>query len=154
MIGVMPVVRHAIQQLQEADILIRELCLIYTAAPFLRINDLKKGRDSLRSESCDYVIAVTTFAFPIQRAVKKTANGQLAMFQPENFNSRSQDLDSAYHDAAQFCWGTTKAWLEERPMYASNTIPIEIPRYLVQDIDSEEDWRSAEWMFKALRGAG
>ncbi len=152
--GIMPVVQHAIQELQNTGIKIRELCLIYATTPLLRGTDLRKGQDTLRTEYCDYAIAVTTFASPIQRAFKKTANGRLAMFQPENFNSRSQDLEPAYHDAGQFCWGTAEAWLEERWVYGPNTVPVVLPRYLVQDIDTEEDWQSAEWMFSALRDGG
>ena len=149
-----PVVKHAILQIQQSDIVVSELCLIYATAPFLQIDALKKGLQLLRAEDCDYVISVTTFAFPIQRAVKRTANGRLAMFQPETYNSRSQDLETAYHDAAQFCWGTTDAWLEERPVFGPNTVPIVLPRHLVQDIDTEEDWHSAEWKFKAIRASG
>ena len=152
--GITPVVKHAILQIQQSDIVVSELCLIYATAPFLQIDALKKGLELLHAEDCDYVISVTTFAFPIQRAVKRTANGRLAMFQPETYNSRSQDLESAYHDAAQFCWGTTDTWLEERPVYGPNTVPIVLPRHLVQDIDTEEDWQSAEWKFKAMRVSG
>ena len=152
--GITPVVKHAILQLQQSDTVVSELCLIYATAPFLQIDALKKGLELLHAEDCDYVISVTTFAFPIQRAVKRTVNGRLAMFQPETYNSRSQDLETAYHDAAQFCWGTTDAWLEERPVYGPNTVPIVLPRHLVQDIDTEEDWYSAEWKFKAIRASG
>ena len=152
--GIAPVVKHAILQMQQSDIVVSELCLIYATAPYLQIDALKKGLELLHAEDCDYVISVTTFAFPIQRAVKRTANGRLAMFQPETYNSRSQDLETAYHDAAQFCWGTTNAWLEERPVYGPNTVPIVLPRHLVQDIDTEEDWNSAEWKFKAIRVSG
>ena len=152
--GIAPVVKHAILQMQQSDIVVSELCLIYATAPFLQIDALKKGLELLHAEDCDYVISVTTFAFPIQRAVKRTANGRLAMFQPETYNSRSQDLETAYHDAAQFCWGTTNAWLEERPVYGPNTVPIVLPRHLVQDIDTEEDWHSAEWKFRAIRASG
>ena len=152
--GITPVVKHAILQMQQSDTVVSELCLIYATAPFLQIDALKNGLELLHTEDCDYVISVTTFAFPIQRAVKRTANGRLAMFQPETYNSRSQDLETAYHDAAQFCWGTTDAWLEERPVYGPNTVPIVLPRHLVQDIDTEEDWYSAEWKFKAIRVSG
>ena len=152
--GITPVVKHAILKMQQSDIVVSELCLIYATAPFLQIDALKEGLKLLHTEDCDYVISVTTYAFPIQRAVKRTANGRLAMFQPETYNSRSQDLETAYHDAAQFCWGTTDAWLEERPVYGPNTVPIVLPRHLVQDIDTEEDWHSAEWKFKAIRASG
>lgn len=153
-VGIMPVVQHAIQELHNAGILIRDLCLIYATAPFIRISDLRRGQAILHAERSDYAISVTSFPFPIQRALKKTMDGRLAMFQPEEFNSRSQDLEPAYHDAAQFCWGTAEAWIENRSIYGSSSVPVMLPRHLVQDIDNEEDWVTAEWMFKTLKDAG
>ena len=151
-IGVMPVVKHAILQLQRSGIMVSNLCLIYATAPLLKVDALRKGWQVLQAEKSDYAVAVTTYAFPIQRAVMRTANGRLTMFQPEQFCTRSQDLEPAYHDAAQFCWGTAEAWLAEKPVYGPNTVPVIIPRYLVQDIDTEEDWRSAELKFKVMQG--
>ena len=154
-IGIMPVIQHAIQELQNADIAIRELCLIYATAPFLRGDDLRKGRDALRTECCDYAMSVTTFAFPIQRAFKKTTNGRLAMFLSRNSSIPDPRIWNQHiMMLPQFCWGTPEAWLEGRLIYGPNTVPIMLPRYLVQDIDTEEDWQSAEWMFSALRDSG
>ena len=152
--GIMPVVRHAIQELQNSGVQLREICLIYATAPFLRVSDLAKGQAILRTEHCDFALAATSFAFPVQRAFRKTENGRLTMFQPENFHSRSQDLEPAYHDAAQFCWGTVEAWLSHQCVFGPDTIPVMLPRHLVQDIDTQEDWESAEWMFRALKESG
>ena len=153
-IGIVPVVQHAIQKLHDVGISIRELCLIYATAPFIRSSDLRRGQAMLRAEHCDYALAVTTFPFPIQRALKKTVNERLTMFQPEHFHSRSQDLEPAYYDAAQFCWGTAEAWIENRRIYGSGSVPVMLPRYLVQDIDNEEDWVTAEWMFRTFKDRG
>ena len=151
-IGVTPVVQHAIQELRKTDISIRELCLIYATAPFLRSADLKRGQDVLHTECCNYALSVTTFSAPIQRAFKITNNGRLTMFYPENFNSRSQDLEPAYHDAARSA--NKQAWINNLNIYGPDTVPVTLPRHLVQDIDTEEDWESAEWMFKALKDCG
>ena len=72
------------------------------------------------------------------------------MFSPEEFSTRSQDLKEAYHDAGQFYWGKTEAWLEERMVFGPRSTPIIIPRHRVQDIDTHEDWVRAEWLFKAM----
>ena len=72
------------------------------------------------------------------------------MFQPEHFNMRSQDLEEAWHDAGQFYWGKALAWLEGKTMFNSNAVPVMLPRYRVQDIDTHEDWIRAELMFSAL----
>jgi N-acylneuraminate cytidylyltransferase len=35
-------------------------------------------------------------------------------------------------------------------MYSSVSAPVILPSYLVQDIDTEEDWHQAELMFKII----
>jgi N-acylneuraminate cytidylyltransferase len=72
------------------------------------------------------------------------------MFHPEHRLTRSQDLEEAYHDAGQFYWGRTQAFLEDRPTFSDAAIPIVLPRSRVQDIDTLEDWRRAELMFDVL----
>jgi len=73
------------------------------------------------------------------------------MFQPENFNKRSQDLEEAWHDAGQFYWGTAQAWQEKYPVFSSKSRIVELPRTRVQDIDTLEDWQLAEMLFGALK---
>ncbi len=75
------------------------------------------------------------------------------MFDPEQFNTRSQDLEEAYHDAGQFYWGTKDAWLAEKVIFGSESTPVILPRHRVQDIDTFEDWDRAEWLFKAMQVA-
>ena len=72
------------------------------------------------------------------------------MFWPENRDKRSQDLPAAYHDAGQFYWGNTEKFLQDKTLYTEKSLPIVLPRYLVQDIDTPEDWETAEKMFIAL----
>ena len=73
------------------------------------------------------------------------------MFQPGLFNTRTQDLEEAWHDAAQFYWGLSSAWLAQKPVFMPWSAPVLLPRYRVQDIDSPEDWIRAEIICKMLR---
>ena len=150
-IGVLPVVQHAVQYLIESGFEISMACMIYATAPFLRVRDLMRGRKVLLENDCDYVLSVTEFPYPIQRALKFTENGRLAMIQPEHILTRSQNLELTFHDAGQFCWGASQAWLAALPILNETTSPVVLPRYLVQDIDTEEDWERATWMFKTLK---
>ena len=72
------------------------------------------------------------------------------MFTPEHYMSRSQDLDEAYQDAGQFYW-TKNDRNSDKIMFGKDSIPIILPRYLVQDIDTLEDWKRAEVMYKVLQ---
>lgn len=149
--GTMPVVAHAIRELSK-DCAPHYVCCLYATAPFARSEDIVSAQRRLsESPDCDFAFTVTSYPFPIQRALKKTNTGRLEMFWPEHFKTRSQDLEEAWHDAGQFYWGKTDAWLESRPLFASRSLPIALPRHRVQDIDTEEDWTRAEWMFRALK---
>lgn len=149
--GTIPVVAHAIRHIQEHDDLPLVVCCIYATAPFVRVRDLQRGGELLGQADCDYVFSVTTYAFPIQRALRIKENGRVEMFHPEHFDTRSQDLEEAYHDAGQFYWGRAEAWLAERPIFSADAEPLVLPRHRVQDIDTPEDWERAELMFLALR---
>jgi pseudaminic acid cytidylyltransferase len=147
----MPVIAHAIDWYADDNRPPAFACCIYATAPFLRAGDIRRGLETLRQSGSRFALSVTTFAAPIQRAFRITSGGRLQMFNPEAFATRSQDLEPAYHDAAQFYWGDADAWRSGKPIFSSEAAPVLLPRHRVQDIDTPEDWRTAEWMFQALR---
>jgi N-acylneuraminate cytidylyltransferase len=147
--GTTPVIAHAINWINQDGEKASEVCCIYATAPFIQASDLQRGLQVLHSSGTDYAFSVTSFAFPIQRAIRMTSDQRVEMFQPEYFNTRSQDLEEAWHDAGQFYWGKARAWLDNKPLF-SGAAPVILPRHRVQDIDTSEDWRRAELMFGAL----
>jgi len=146
--GTIPVVAHAIEFLIKEKIDL--VCCIYATAPFIRREDIKQSLKKIKKENTDYCFSVTSYPFPIQRSIRITKNNRCEMFQPEMFEKRSQDLEEAYHDAGQFYWGTKEAWLKNSPLFSDKTSPYILPRYRVQDIDTEEDWIRAELIYSAL----
>ena len=100
---------------------------------------------------CDFVLAVTNYASPVQRAlVVDEKKGFLVMREPIEFSSRSQDLEESFHDAGQFCWGLGEAWISGDSPFQRRTLPFNMPRFRVQDIDNKEDWDRAELLHKVL----
>ncbi|MFK7776843.1 MAG: pseudaminic acid cytidylyltransferase [Gimesia sp.] len=153
-VGTTAVVSHAVKWLIEHGEKLENVCCLYATAPFVRSIDLQRGLELLQTKECDYAFSVTSFTFPIQRAIRITQTQRVEMFQPEHFMTRSQDLEEAYHDAGQFYWGTNQAWLDEKSLFSNYSAPVILPRYRVQDIDTQEDWQRAEWLFKALQAVG
>lgn len=149
--GTIPVIAHAIEWFKNRGYEVDNACCIYATAPFVLPTDLQLGLNILKQSGADYAFAVTSFPFPIQRAIRITPENRVQMFQPENFNTRSQDLEEAWHDAGQFYWGKSKAWMSHKQVFSEDAAPIKIERHRVQDIDTQEDWLRAEWMFKALK---
>lgn len=149
--GTIPVIRHTIDWCNQQGYSVRQACCLYATAPFVTAEDLGRGLAILQSSSCDYAFSVTSYPFPIQRAIRINRDGRVEMFNPEHFNTRSQDLEEAFHDAGQFYWGRAEAWLQGKPIFCPDALPVALPRHRVQDIDTEEDWVRAEWLFKAMR---
>lgn len=149
--GTIPVIAHAIEWHKIRGIHPTQTCCIYATAPFLRGADIRKGAELLDQTGADYAFSVTSYAFPIQRAIKLREDGRVEMFNSENFEARSQDLTDAYHDAAQFYWGRTQSWLSQKAMFASGSVPVVLPRHRVQDIDTMDDWQHAEILMQALK---
>lgn len=146
-----PVIAHAIEWHRARGETASEVCCIYATAPLIRSSDVRRGLVELQRAGCDYAFSVASYAFPVQRAVRITLGGRVEMFDPSQFLVRSQDLEHAFHDAGQFYWGSADAWLNARPIFSDGSIPIVVPRHRVQDIDTQEDWEVAEWLFRAIR---
>jgi len=152
--GTLPVIRHAIETMNSQGRAVEQACCLYATAPFIQAEDLRRGLEILQGSGGDYAFSVTSYAFPIQRAIRLTPGGRVEMFNPEHFNTRSQDLEEAYHDAGQFYWGRGKAWLQGQMIFSPASLPVMLPRHRVQDIDTPEDWVRAEWLFKAMQAQG
>jgi len=64
------VVKHAIEFYTLKKISISAVCCIYATAPFVEKKYLMRGYKQLMETKSSYAFSVTSFAFPIQRAIK------------------------------------------------------------------------------------
>jgi pseudaminic acid cytidylyltransferase len=152
--GTIPVIKHAIEWFDDQNQLLSEVCCLYSTAPFVQADAIRKVYKKMMQEQADYCFIVTNFASPIQRAIKVTAENRIEMFYPENFETRSQDLEESYHDAGQFYWGKAESFRQQKPLFSKSATPYILPRYLVQDLDTPEDWKRAELMYQVLKKSG
>ena len=145
--GTTEVIAHAVQWSINAGFKPEYVCCLHATAPFVIAEDIKMGYENLIASGADYAFAITKYNFPIQRALRLKNNGRLEMFEPANYSVRSQDLEQAWHDAGQFYWGKSSAWLDRKMIFSENACPVPLPSYRVQDIDTLDDWRRAEVLF-------
>lgn len=144
------VICHALDWIAKQEWRCDALCCLYATAPFVQSQDLHDALQLLMdSKSGTLVFTATSFPFPIQRAIHLDDNGYSSMFYPECFASRSQDLIEAYHDAGQFYWATPVTWARVTNLFEGMR-PLVLPRWRVQDIDTEEDWLRAELLHQLL----
>lgn len=147
----LPVIKQAIEWLEEHGGQPSDVCCLYATAPFVQADAIEQAYKQLQTTLADYCFSVTSYAFPIQRAIKITQQQRIEMFCPEQLNTRSQDLEKAYHDAGQFYWGKAEAFKQLKPLFSENASPFLLPRYLVQDVDTQQDWIRAEMMCQVLQ---
>jgi pseudaminic acid cytidylyltransferase len=150
--GTVPVVAHALRQALAAGWPVDQVCCIYPGVPLLRAADLRAALALLDEGTSPWVFPLLPFGTPVQRALRRDAEGRVQPLQPEYTLTRTQDLEPAYHDAGQFYWGSREAWL-------SGTSPHQGGRTLVLsadcavDIDTPADWAQAELLYRLRQPA-
>ncbi|HET8858760.1 pseudaminic acid cytidylyltransferase [Marivirga sp.] len=120
-------------------------CCMLSTSPLIQRKHLISSLNMLKGQDFDSVRPVAKFSYPIQRAMKISNEGKVDWFYPEFLKSRSQDLEDAYHDAGQFYWMKS-----EKGLRSDKRGALVIPAEYVQDIDTEDDWKSAEMKFNFL----
>lgn len=146
-----PVIGHAVQALGLASD--TPVCCLYATAPFVQGPDLAEGA-RLLARGATYAMAVTRYDYPIQRALRRGADGSVSMMDPGQMQVRSQDLEPAWHDAGQFYWARAATWAAGLPVFGPGAMGVALPSHRVVDIDTPEDWARAEALFSVLERAG
>ncbi len=121
-------------------------CCIYPTAPFITGAKLKDAVAKLEASDADTLIPVVAFSYPPQRALV-IEDDSLVFKYPEYLDSRSQDLQSHYHDVGQFYMFRTERFRVNKKLMVGKILPLVVSELEVQDIDNETDWKIAEMKY-------
>lgn len=143
------VILEVINQYTALDKHYNNVCCLLPTAPFVTSYKLKKAYSVFKDKNYDSLFPVLEYSFPIQRSLKIEDN-KVKMVWEEHLNTRSQDLESRYHDSGQFYWVKRNNFLEEKKLFTSNTGSYIISHLEAQDIDNDVDWKLAEMKYKIL----
>lgn len=124
-------------------------CCIYPTAPFVTAEKLKTAVAQLESSDADTLIPVVSFSYPPQRAMV-VENERLVFKYPEYLDSRSQDLQSHYHDVGQFYVFRTDRFAVNKKLMVGDILPFIVSELEVQDIDNLTDWKIAEMKYRLM----
>ncbi len=141
------VIEEVLQNYQKEGKIFESFCCILSTAPFLSKKSLQESFRIFTTDAYDSLMPVLAFSYPIQRALK-SENSRLIMREPEHIHTRSQDLESMYHDAGLYYWMKIDRFLEVKEIFCANTGMIVLSESEVQDIDTEEDWKMAEMKYR------
>ena len=145
-----PVIQDAISkihEIQQDDY----VCCIYPTSIFLEPKVMTESTERLRLLSDgQFLVSITSFDYPVQRALVINEQNELNFVNPKYSQSRSQDLRETFHDAAQFYWAKASTWMSADNVFR-NAHGMYLSRSNVQDIDTLEDFDRAELILK-VRG--
>ncbi len=143
--GLTDVIDEVVATYKEGNLIFDNYCCLLSTAPFVNSDLLKKSYKLFVEKEFDTLRPIVRFDYPIQRAYRMDENNVVSFMQPEFLNTRSQDLEKAYHDAGLFYWGTCSVGFKGNKWGGCL-----IDESVCQDIDTEDDWRMAELKFKLL----
>lgn len=143
------VIKDAIRRVKSS---FSDVCCLYATAPLIRAEILKDAAGEFKKQECKFLFSATAFDFPIQRAIKLDENARASMFYPQFEKTRSQDLEPAFHDAGAFYFGKKEAWLECSALFVPHSKAYLLPRNLVCDIDTLEDFEFAKKLYLVNSG--
>lgn len=143
--GLTDVIDEVIATYKEKGIIFDNYCCLLSTAPFVNSDLLKQSYDLFVEKEFDTLRPIVRFDYPIQRAYRMDEDNVVSFMQPEYLNTRSQDLEKAYHDAGLFYWGTCAVGFKGNKWGG-----YVIDESVCQDIDTEDDWRMAELKYKLL----
>lgn len=141
------VLNEVIAEYAKLGVVFDEFCCIYPCVPLLTGELLCEAHEVFASSAADSLMPVVKYSFPIQRALRRGADGFLECREPENKLKRSQDLEPMYHDVGMFYFHKTASFGKN-----GKVAMFEMPEERIQDIDTMDDWKMAELKYKVLNG--
>lgn len=129
------------------------ICCIYPTAPLLTSAALKNSFEVFQKNDCTGLIPIVEFGYPIQRSL--VSNNNYIKFREEQYSeTRSQELDSFYHDIGQYYWLKKESFLKSKKLVTDSTLGLKTEPIYCQDIDNLSDWDIAEFKHKYLMEKG
>lgn len=145
-IGTAPVLEEVLREYRKRGQEFYYVCCLYPTNPFITPEKILLAHNLLLNSSADGVIAIVRSSHPVHKALK-IEGGAVKMFWPENYSVRSQDLEPSYYDSNQLYFLKVQSLLEQKTLYPKFTTPLIISELEAQDINTEEDWKIAEFKF-------
>jgi len=142
------VIKHSLDWLKKENLKPKYVCCVYPTSVFFNSIDIKKSFKKFKKSKINFLFSASKFKSSIFRSFYFSKKSKLNMLFPKYYNTRTQDLKETFHDAAQFYWGTEKAWNKELRIYDKKSKLYFLEDWKINDIDNKHDWKIAEKLFK------
>lgn len=150
LIPIYKVLLNVLGIIRKKEILPKYFCLIYATAFSINKHDIAKSIKILKkNRKSDAICSVCEYYLPVQRALKLNKRNFLEYINTKYSLKRSQDLETAYYDSANFVWFNTKSFIKKQGKNLK-ILPFVISGDKTQDIDNLRDWRIAKKKYLSI----
>jgi len=146
-VGIVEVVKNAINILSEKKINPKFICCIFPASPNIQINHLKNSFKKVRKKKIGFIFAAgeTVQKFSDSFFFENTKLKKL-----KNIYKIKKILEQKlYIDAGQFYWANKLTWLNSKTTFQKNSSIELIKNRKYADINTHDDLKYAEYLFES-----
>ena len=141
------VITHFLKYMKNKKIKLDILCYLYPAAPLIKVLTLKKCLKLLKKSNNTRVMTVTKTPHSIHRVLKKGKKNEMVWQNKKFINTRSQDLEKFYQDAAQCYWYKIKNYKKIKKN-SHRIAAFELNEMEAKDINTIEDLKLLKLLYK------
>ncbi len=145
------VMKHAVNNFNPSNSIDNIYCCIYPTSVFMTVQDLVLSSREFKKSKPSFLFAATDFEYPFQRGFFLSKRNNVQLLNKKYYFKRTQDLKVLYHDTGQFYWGSKKSWKNEKMIFGKKSKAFLISNHRVTEIDTLNDWKRAEKLFKTLK---
>ena len=140
------VIKHSLEWFKKKNIIFNYVCCIYPTAVMIKSTDLRKSFNLIKNIKWSFVMSAQKYSTQIERSFK-LSNKKILLIDKKKIKKNSQKFQDYYHDAGQFYWGTPESWYSKNMVNTKSTI-YELKKYQAVDINTLDDWKFAEKLYK------
>jgi len=141
------VITHFLKYMKNKKIKLDILCYLYPTAPLIKILTLKNCLKLLKKSSNTKVMTVRKTTHSIHRVLKKGKKNEMLWQNKKFINTRSQDLEKFYQDAAQCYWYKIKNYKKIKKNNL-RMAAVELGEMEAKDINTMEDLTLLKLLYK------
>lgn len=147
--GVVDVSLHALEALEKIGRFYKTLIILLPTSPFRQAKDIEDAYALYKKNGERFLMSISSY-FHTPFAALKLDNGSLSPFFPNYIGKKSQEMPEAYRANGAITILNVEEFKYRRSYYVQPLIGYEMPWERSIDIDTEDDWKIAEIILKAL----
>jgi len=140
---------YVIAEYEKRGVFFETFCILWATAPLRSAEDVRNGH-ALLADDIDAVVGVTSYDLPVFCAQLMDDHNNLQPLFPDMLRLPSREMREVVCDNGTLCWVKTEVFKEQGTWLPSRLRGYNMPRDRSCDIDTEDDWDHAHYLYGRL----